>query len=171
MTALPLLDLAQGRRPRLRAPSVIRPRESRLHADVAALLRAHCLPDWRWTFLNRKAMNAREGAILKRMGLMPHWPDFILVSPHGSVRFLELKRISEGLSEGQAEFRYWCIGHGIAHAVAGTIDEVLAVFDHWGCLRIRVANPKALGILATRKPRQRKEYGLRLPYERAEIEG
>jgi len=137
MADAPILRLAEGRRPRLKAPSALRPRESRLHADVAALLRAHCLPEWRWTFLNRKAMNAREGAILKRMGLMPHWPDFVLVSPHGSVRFLELKRTGEGLRDGQDEFRNWCIAHGIAHVVAATIDDVLIAFDQWGCLRIR----------------------------------
>jgi hypothetical protein len=37
-------------------------------------------------------------------------PDFELISPYGSVRFLELKREGKDLEDGQKEFRAWCSG-------------------------------------------------------------
>jgi hypothetical protein len=139
MTAAPpLLVLAAGGKPRLRRARIPVPKEIELHMPVADLLRAHCLPDWRWRFMNSKAKDAREGAIFKAMGLNADWPDFILVSPFGSVRFLELKRLGEELSDGQTEFRAWCLRCGIPHVVAWTIDQVYEAFGKWGCLRIKI---------------------------------
>lgn len=132
----PLLVLAAGGKPRLRRARAPKPKESKLHTDVAALLRAHRLPDWDFRFLNSKAKDAREGAIFKKMGVDRNWPDFILISPQGSVRYLELKRLGEDLSDGQKEFRVRNVRRGIPHAVAWTMDQVLAAFDSWGCLRI-----------------------------------
>jgi hypothetical protein len=136
----PLLVAMAGGKPRLRRARVPVPKESRLHTDVANLLRDHCLSDWRWRFINAKAANAREGAIMKRMGANAGWTDFILISPYGSVRCLELKRAGEEIEEEspQAEFRLWCIRHGIPHVIAWTLDQVLAAFDEWQCLRIKV---------------------------------
>jgi hypothetical protein len=134
----PLLVAMEGRKPRARRERAPVPRESKLHTRVAELLRDHCLPDWRWTFISRKAKDAREGAILKRMGVKPGWSDFQIISPDGVPHFLELKRIGEDIEEGspQEQFRDWCIECGIPHAVAWTIDQVLFEFDRWGCLRI-----------------------------------
>lgn len=137
MTAAPpLLVLAAGGKPRLRHARVPVLKEIKLHVSVAKLLRDHCLPDWKWTHINRKAMDGREGAILKTMGVNPNWPDFILVSPHGSVSFLETKRLGEELSDGQEEFRLWCINHGVPYAVAWTMDSVLSAFAEWKCTRL-----------------------------------
>ena len=134
----PLLVLAAGRKPRPRRAARFRPRESKLHVDVANTLRDHVLPDWDWRFLNSKAKDAREGAILKRMGVKPFWPDFILVSPHGSVRYLELKREGEAQSDGQHEFRIRNVRRGIPHVVAWNIDQVLAALDEWRCVRFEL---------------------------------
>lgn len=139
MTATPpLLQLAAGRKVRARRAPILRPRESKLHAAVAKLLTDHCLDGWEWTHINRKAKDAREGAILKIMGANPDWPDFILVSPYGSVRYLETKRLGETLTEGQEAFRMRAVARGIPHVVAWTMDQVLAALDSWGCLRIRI---------------------------------
>lgn len=135
-TAPPLLVLADGRKARRRKAPTARPKELALHITVATVLRDHCLPDWDWTHINRKAKDAREGAILKTMGVKPDWPDFILISPQGSVRHLELKRKGAGLNAGQKEFRIRNIRRGIPHVVAWTLDQALAAFSEWGCLRI-----------------------------------
>jgi hypothetical protein len=138
MTALPpLLAIAVGKKARARKAPVLRPRESKLHCDVADLLRAHCLPDWKWRWVPMKAANAREGAIWKRMGSKPHWPDIEFISPYGTVRFIELKRTGEKTDDGQDDFRMWCVGRGISHVVAWTIDDVLAACEAWGCLRVK----------------------------------
>jgi hypothetical protein len=130
---------AEGRKPRLRKAPPIRPREVKLHTDVAKVLRDHCLPDWLWWHTpNGERRDVQTGARLKRMGVKPGVPDFLLISPYGSVRFLELKRIGETLSETQEEFRIFCIRQGIPHAIAWTFDEALTAHDHWGCLRIKI---------------------------------
>ena len=138
----PNLQLPAGRKVRARRAPAVRPRESKLHTAVAKLLRAHCLPTWQWTFISRKAKDAREGAILKRMGANPGWADFIFISPYGSARFLELKRPGEEIDPDspQGEFRIWCIAHGVPHVVAETMDHVLKTLDSWGCLRIRTSS-------------------------------
>jgi hypothetical protein len=123
----------------------VRPRRARdpvpleivLHVHVADLLRAHCLPDWRWTHINRKAKDAREGKIFKTMGVNPGWFDFELIhGPSRVAHFLDVKRVGEDLSETQLEFRDWCTKWNIPHAVAWTLDDVLRVFAIWGCLRV-----------------------------------
>ena len=133
---LPLLALAQGRKVRAWRAPVWRPRESKLHVLVADVLRKHCLPDWRWTFLNRKAKDPREGAIFKTMGLQRAWPDFQLLSPRCMFHGLEIKREGEDLREDQEEFRAWVLSHGGEYEVASTIDRVLDIFRYWKCLRI-----------------------------------
>lgn len=139
MTMPPLLALAEGRKPRAKASErAPKPRESKLHADVANLLRYHCLPDWKWRHLWAGASNGRDGAIMKRMGVVAGWPDFVLISPQGSVRCMELKRSGEEIERGspQAEFRMWCIAHGVPHVVAWTMDDVLKALGEWRCLRV-----------------------------------
>jgi hypothetical protein len=142
----PLLQLAIGRKVRARRAPVLRPKESKLHCDVADLLRDHCLPSWRWTFINRKAKDAREGAIFKRMGVQRGWGDFELISPEPRPYFLEIKRIGENIEEGgdQDDFRIWCIRYGIPHVVAHTFDEAGRALDAWGCLRIKFARGELL---------------------------
>ena len=138
-TTPPLLAISEGRKVRARRAPTIRPRESKLHTAVAKLLKDHCLPEWKWRWVPAHAQDAREGAIWKLMGAQAHWPDIELISPYGSVRFLELKRIGEKIEDGspQDEFRMWCIAHGIPHVVGWTIDDVLAAFDAWGCTRLK----------------------------------
>jgi VRR-NUC domain len=140
MTAIPpLLLLAQGRKPRPRRAPRARPKESTLHCAVAKLLRDHALPDWVWFHVpNGELRDARTGARLKAMGVRPGVPDFALVSPYGSVRFLELKRAGETLSDPQEDFRIHCIRQGIPHAIAYTLEEALTALDHWGCLRVKI---------------------------------
>lgn len=74
--------------------------------------------------------DVKEASKFKLMGVKPGVPDFILISPHGSVRFLEIKRVGETLSEAQEDFRMHCTRHGIAHAIAHNIDQALAALDH-----------------------------------------
>ena len=140
MTVIPpLLAIAQGHRARPRKAPQTAPKESRLQYDVAALLRDHCLPEWRWShFSAGERRDARTGARLKRMGLQRGWPDFLLVSPAGQLHFLELKRQGESLSEPQEAFQLWAVRHGIPHSVADSFDQALAFLDAIGCLRIKI---------------------------------
>ena len=135
----PLIALIQGRKARPRRAPRIRPLESKLQCDVAALLCDHCLPDWRWThFPAGERRSIITGSRLKRYGLARGWPDIILLSPAGRFHGLELKRQAESLTDDQAEFQLWCIRHAVPHSVAFTLDQALAFLDAIGCLRIRI---------------------------------
>lgn len=137
MTLPPLLAMAAGRKTRPRKAPVIRPKEQVLHFATAKLLREHCRPHWQWTHVGHgEARDINTAAKLKRKGLRPGWPDFVLVPPTGQMHCLELKRQGEGLSDDQDAFRIWCIKHGLPHSVCRTFNEVLAVLDAWGCLTI-----------------------------------
>lgn len=146
MTTLPpLLLLAEGRQPRvLQRTAQPKPRESVLHFQVAKLLRKHALPDWQWTHWpgGEEIRDARTAAKLKQMGAMAGWPDFVLVPPIGQLHSLELKRIGEDLTDEQAAFRDWCLGHRLPYAVARSISEVLAALDRWGALRIKIGGAR-----------------------------
>jgi hypothetical protein len=141
VTIPPLLMLAEGRKPRLRAAPKSRPKEISLHMAVAAVLRKHARPDWLWTHIaNGEVRDRRTAGKLKQMGLQPGWPDFVLVPPLGQLHCLELKRLGESLSDAQEDFRFWCIRFGLPHVTACSINEVLVAFDAWDCLAIDVCN-------------------------------
>lgn len=140
MSALPpLLMIIEGRQPRLRKAPRIRPREIKLHMATADILRRFAREDWRWThFPAGEQRSKRTGGKLKRMGLQPGWPDFILVSPAGLFHALELKREGEDLNEAQSGFHYWLIARGIPRAVCESIDQVVSALTSWGALRVGI---------------------------------
>jgi len=142
-TMPPLLALAAGRKVRPRKAPAIRPRESRLQIDVAKLLDDYGRQDWRFThFPAGEKRDVVTGARLKRYGLKPGWPDFLLLDPDGRLHCLELKRQGETLSDPQQDFWRFCIRAGVPHSTCRTIDEVLTVFDRWKCLRIRIGGAR-----------------------------
>jgi hypothetical protein len=140
MSAIPpLLMLCEGRKPRARKAPLARPKEIVLHMAVANVLRDHGHPDWRWTHIpSGEVRDMRTAAKLKQMGTKRGWPDFLLVSPDGAIRCLELKRIGGKLTDDQANFQTSCIAHAVRHSVCRTFDEALAVLDAWSCLRIKI---------------------------------
>jgi len=139
----PLIALMQGRKARPRRAPMIRPKEIALHMAVAKVLREHCLSEWQWTHIPAgEVRDIRTAVKLKRMGTKPGWPDFVLVPPTGQLHCLELKRQGETLSDAQEVFQVWCISHGVPHSVVFTIDQALAVLDHWQCLRIQIGGGK-----------------------------
>ncbi len=139
MTTPPLLVAAAGGKPRLRRFKMPEPKELVLQYHVADMLKAYCLPSWKYThFPGGELLPPRVGAKLKRMGKTPNWPDFQLHQQSTRMmHYLEVKRGGEQLTAGQKEFRDWCVVGGIPHCVAWTLDEVCMIFDEWGCLSIK----------------------------------
>jgi hypothetical protein len=144
LTAIPpLLKIMDGKKARPRKAPLTVPKEYRLQTDVADILKAHALPEWRWShFPAGERRDVRTGTRLKRMGLQRGWPDFQLISPRGLFHALELKRAGEDLTEEQEAFQLWSIRHGVPHSVAFTIDEALAVLGAWGVLRVRIGGAR-----------------------------
>ena len=80
----------------------------------------------------------RSAAIrLKRGGLRPGLPDFILVGPSETCGFyfLELKRRPNGLTQEQRIFCEVARSARGTFAVAYDVDEAVAILKGWGCLR------------------------------------
>ena len=76
------------------------------------------------------------GALLKRMGHKPGWPDFILLDGRdGSLAFIELKRGARGkLSPHQQNFAAFCHWAGFRHAVCRSFPEAETQLRAWGML-------------------------------------
>lgn len=124
---------------KIKAPKIPTPKELTLHIQVVKVLQEHCYPYWAWWHTpNGEWRSKAGGAKLKAMGVKPGIPDLILIAPDNTVRFLELKREGEKLSDAQMEFEVFCIKHGHAHAVAYNLKEALEILSEWNCLRVRL---------------------------------
>lgn len=131
----PLLLLAEGRRARPRKAPPARPKELALHMRLAAILRTHGRPEWRWAHIpNGELRDARTASKLRAMGVQRGWPDFLLISPAGVAHGLELKRRGGRLSYDQEAFQMWAAANGVAYVVADNFDLALSVLRHWGVL-------------------------------------
>lgn len=115
------------------------PSEFELQCKVADDLRRWATPNWAWThFPAGERRDDVTGARLKRMGLMPGWPDFILIAPaqsHPRPHFLELKRPGGKLTEHQAGFALWCQLNKCPHAVTSDYRTAVRILQAWGALR------------------------------------
>jgi hypothetical protein len=114
--------------------------EFHLQCLVADVLARWSMPYWKWTHLPMGEYRPPvTAARLKRAGVAPGWPDFILISPQARVHFLELKRRGNTLSEAQREFAQWCKVHDIAFVWADNFDDALAALKLWGAVRTVIA--------------------------------
>ena len=106
---------------------------------LADVLKRWLKPGWRFShFPAGELRDDATGARLKRMGLMPGWPDYILFAPKGGgPRFLEMKRAKYNyLTDEQSEFQTWALEQGYGYAVARGLDEALLIVRGWGALRV-----------------------------------
>ena len=136
MTKPPLLQLAEGRRVRLRKPPRVRDKEIVLHKRVVRLLLQVESPGWKFFHCaNGEKRDAITGAKLKAMGVLPGIPDLILISPRGLFHGLEIKAQGGHLSEAQKRFQIWAAANGVNYSVADDFDQALAVLAAWGAIR------------------------------------
>lgn len=132
------LSLFASRRQRGRKPPLAKERAT--HIAVADALRAACAPAWIWSHIPSGELRTEEtGALLKRMGLKPGLPDFLLIDPDGKHYWLELKRGKAPLTVAQTEFGVAMMERGVPYAVARSFNEAIAQLRDWGALRLRVA--------------------------------
>ncbi len=144
MTGMPpLLAIAAGRRVRPRKAPQPMQSELRLHVAIVDVLRRFGSPQWFWFHpANGEKRDARAAAKLRAMGVRPGVADLLLIAPSGQLHAIEIKRRDGALSDEQREFAEWCTGNNVPHAVVRSIDEALAVFTRWGCLRIVIGGAR-----------------------------
>lgn len=121
-----------GRKPRRPPPAL----ERRTQIALADLLRRDARRDWFWTHIPSGELRTdATGALLKRMGLAPGLPDFLLISPQGRPHWLELKRGNLGVvTEDQDAFAEFCRVSGMPYALARSFDEAHSHFKAWGIM-------------------------------------
>lgn len=139
------LSLFKGRRQRGIAPPP--PLEFELHATLADIIKRWIRPEWKFTHLplgeeREHQFNANgkryslAGQRLKRMGVMPGWPDFIFVGPGCRVFWLELKRFRTGrLSDEQSQVAAHLVACGFAYLCTTSLDDAVATLKQLGILR------------------------------------
>lgn len=139
MTAWRQLDLLKHLR-RQRGTKPPPAPEFRTHCAVADAMRIGIAPGWIFThFPAGEKRDAGAAARLKRMGLKPGFPDFLLISPAGVHHWLELKRGSAALTDAQKAFQLAMNERGVPCAVARSFNEAIEILTSWGAIRVRVA--------------------------------
>jgi hypothetical protein len=110
------------------------------HVMIADILANWAAPGWMHTHLPMgEYRTAATAGRLKRMGVRPGWPDFILLSPNGVPHFLEVKRKGGKLSEHQIVFAEWCRCHGCPFACVDNFEQALGQLKTWGAVKVRIA--------------------------------
>jgi hypothetical protein len=118
-------------------------REIALQCMVADVLKRWISPGWIFTHIGHGGLRTKTTAIqLKRAGLMPGWPDLILLSPDGRPHFLELKRRGGKLSDAQKRFAAWCREHGVRFEYHDSFDGALKTLRECGAVRTEISAPR-----------------------------
>ena len=132
------LSLFRGRKQRgFRAPP---PLEFAGHALITALLRRWCSPSWIYTHVPLGEYRDKvTAAKLKRMGVMPGWPDFQFAGPAASMFFLELKRRGRGrTSDAQNDVIGHLISRGFDVRVVDSVDIAVSELKLRGILPSKI---------------------------------
>ena len=74
----------------------------------------------------------REAAELKRMGVLPGFPDLLILTITGQILFIEVKSAVGVLSKRQKDFCQFCAAAGFAFGVARSVDDARALLHGAG---------------------------------------
>lgn len=73
-----------------------------------------------------------QGAMLKRDGLMPGFPDLLVYGPEGRVGHIEVKLEGGAMQETQKDVRRWMDEWGHKYAVCRSLEDVADTLKGWG---------------------------------------
>jgi hypothetical protein len=131
--------------------------ERQIHLGIVQLLRLNAAPGVVWFHTaNERRTTPREGAFLKRMGVLAGVADFSILIPrlvhtgytgnylHGGLgisvapaqpAFLEIKRPGGRLSVAQEQFRDSVVAIGCLWDIAFSTDRAAEILMKWGAIR------------------------------------
>lgn len=123
--------------------------ERRIHLDIVQLLKLTAAPGVVWFHCpNERRTTPKEGAFLKRMGVLAGVADFTLIIPNYSARadgkrcledpliaFLEVKRPGGRLSAAQEQFRDDVMAIGCHWGLAYSMPDAERLLRSWGAIR------------------------------------
>lgn len=112
--------------------------EDAIHAGIIDLLKLAVAPGVLFYHIgNERKCSAREGARLKRLGVVAGMPDIALVLANGHAAYIEIKTAKGTLSPEQKAFRSFCENYSIPYAIARSISEAQEILEAWGAIRLR----------------------------------
>lgn len=105
------------------------------HCVIADACRMWISPGWKWTHLpfGEYRLPSTAGK-LKRMGVMPGWPDFVFVNGVGLHHYVELKREGGRLNPAQVELQGFLEGAGCPYLLSPNVRDILNTLQGWGAL-------------------------------------
>ena len=108
----------------------------RVHIPLVAHIRRRQVPGLVWWHSPQGAhMGARQGALMKAMGLRPGVADLVFLH-RGQFYAMELKIVAGGRAQAeQKQFLLDISGAGGIAAVCHGLDEALATLEGWGLIR------------------------------------
>ena len=123
--------------------------EAQLHKAVAAYLRLALKPPTIWTTIGHGGGGKVRGAQLKAMGVMPGWPDILIMSPGPMVEGtlligIELKAAKGRASDAQIDMQARFRNNGATYEICRSLNEVVTVLlrfckaPYWLQLHARV---------------------------------
>jgi len=112
--------------------------EFKLQCAVASTIRQFLNPKWRAVHLPfGEHRNPSTAGRLKRMGVEPGWPDWLLVGPN-KVCFLELKRGNGKPSPQQEAIAAHLVMSGCAYSIAWSYARAIQELKNWGALPMTI---------------------------------
>ena len=112
--------------------------EFKLQCAVASTIRQFLNPKWRAVHLPfGEHRNPSTAGRLKRMGVEPGWPDWLLVGPN-KVCFLELKRGNGRPSPQQDAIAAHLVASGCAYSIAWSYARAIKSLQDWGALPMTI---------------------------------
>lgn len=131
------LDLFKGKRQRGKLPPA--PYEFQDQCFLVDLLKRWINPGWHFTHIaSGEYRDKITAGRLKRMGVMPGWPDLIFLGPDKRVLFVELKRRGETPSEAQQHIAFCIIAAGHSYFWSDDIKLTIERLQQIGVLSDRV---------------------------------
>lgn len=82
--------------------------------------------------IHNNPRSARDGARLKRLGLLAGVPDLLVILPHGEGVFIEVKAPDGDVTSEQHSFSFTCQALGWPWFVARSVDDVRLAFKALG---------------------------------------
>jgi hypothetical protein len=144
---LPLLMIAEGRKPRPRKAENSEPgprdrnAEARIQAAIVEWIRLVAPDLIAFHVPNGGYRTKAEAARMKWIGVLAGVPDLVLLGRDGKIWLIEVKAEGGALSADQRAIRDRCVALRIPYVVAKSIDDVRQAFEIWG-IETREAKPR-----------------------------
>ena len=115
------------------------PSEYQLHVAVVDTVRRFIQPGWLFTHIaSGEKRDPVTAGRLKRMGVVPGFPDLAFFGPNGQVCWIELKARGGRLSKEQAEIASHLVAAGHGYLLSADYRDIVETLKGWGILRAGV---------------------------------